>query len=799
MSRITLFAGLFFLFFTGCKGDPDDTEVVTGGGDAEFGEACDGPGQCVEGLACAGDAVCRLGGDDGTLGIGSECASNGICAYGLICSNDGTCSNEGSPGTAAHGDTCTEDTDCQIGLSCPDGACVGVQMPFWPGTECMDPDDETGEFRVYFEVPGEEAAAEFYRMPFPNNTRVLADGTLDLSGHGRPGVLIEQLGDVVGDAYSAMETGFDGFGPNQSVFFRTSHRIDFETVAMGLPGDGTASIVDITPGDPNFGVRASAGWQSHTGRRQYICNNWFELHPTTGRPLKPGHTYAALLTTGIRKRGTNIGAARDPDFDALLSETAPDDARLQYAWEAYQPLRDYIDTTSWPATALSSATVFTVSDPTSYPQRLRASVRNQAELSAITGLVSCEDDNQSYGSADDPDRGCTQNNAFYELQGNVSLPIYQTGTAPFKEASDGGSIDFSFTEMYPATVEQVNFSLTIPKNATMPAEGWPVVLYGHGTGGMYRNASLNGVASNLSKVTLDDATEVNFATFTIDQVLHGPRAHKENWRDAWLELDPTAYDSDVLYFNPLNPTAARDNGLQSAVDWFAITRMFSEGVTVDDSYIGDEIRFDTSHIYYMGHSQGGVAGMNYAPYEADIQAVVMSGTGGLLIESLLNKTNPSNLATAISVGIADSKLTRYHPLLNLVQGYSERADGINHAVHMFADPVDGVPAKDVLHSFGVTDSYSPDETQHALARALRVQQVAGVSVPLENVTEATEEPVTANHAGSGQTALVRLYEPVGGGDGHFVIFDRVDAARQYSHFLATDVRDGVPTLVPATR
>ncbi len=809
-SQLALVAAGLGLFFACISNNNQETGEIVGGGDLEYGEECTGIGQCGEGMVCAGDAVCRWIGEPGTLDVSQECVSTEYCALGLACSSLGVCATMGSNGTAAQGDSCAVASDCQLGLDCVGETCVGLQVPFWTGVECEETNTDVGDFRVYFEVPGDDASPEFYRLPFPNDARVREDGTLDLSGHPQPGALIDQLGDVVGEMFGTIESEFDGFGPNQGVLFRFTHRIDFSTVDIGLPGDGTIAVIDITPGSDEYGERLSSAWQGFTGRRNYICHNWLMIHPSDGRPWTPGHTYAAVLTTGVRKRDSNLGAIRDDDFDAMLSSTEPSDARLVHAWNAYQPLRDFLaDGAEWPSSALAAAAVFTVGDPTEYPVKLRESVRDSADLSTVSGVVSCETDTDTYASADDERRGCSTRAGFTELQGLVSLPHYQEGTPPYKNAEDGGAIDFSVGTLLPVEYRDVNFALTIPKNATMPTTGWPLVIYGHGTGGMYRSAALGGAADSLSAVTLDDGTVVNFATLSIDQVMHGPRRAPQNWDDEWLTLDPNAYDADVLYFNPVNPAAARDNAMQSAADYFALVRMVTQATSWPalDTALGGTVAFDPDQIYYLGHSQGAVAGLVFAPYEPDVQGMVFSGGGGLLIESLLNKTKPFNVPAAINVGLADPLLDRYHPVLNIVQMMSERADGVNHARHVFWDPKEGIERRDVLQTFGIGDSYSPDATQYALARALRVEEVIGENVApaayKENDGEGLRfvppegqllvEPVAGNRLST--TAVVRLYQGVGSSDPHFVIFDREDAERQYSHFLATAVRDGQATLV----
>jgi hypothetical protein len=762
-------------------------------GTAEHGEACEVTNECVPGLVCAGDGVCRFLGEPGTGQSGDECFSTEYCQAGLVCAATGFCASPGDPGTAGFGEECDTTADCQLGYLCKDEACYGIQLPLWLGAECADRDSDTGAFRAYFEVPGDAPLAEFYRLPFPNDIRVDGEGRLDLFGHPTPGLLIPEIGDVVGEVFDILEEDFAGFGNNQAVLFRFSGAIDFQSLSRGLPQDGgTWGVVDITDGSPTYGQLYPGGFRATTARGAYICYNWLAQHPYAGFPYLPGHTYAAFLGSGIQSDSGGQGVAQDDDFAEMLSPTAPTDSRLQHAWEAYQPLRGWIDSGVGPdPDDLAVAAVFTVGDPVAPMLLLRDAVL-AATTPAESGLHLCASgDPGPY--AGDEGRGCAgESTEFHEIQGVVSLPQFQQGLPPFKDLTDGGDIDFSSGTPTVQRTDDVHFALTIPTGVSMPAGGWPLVLYGHGTGGSYVSFARNGMVGELSDVVLDDGTHAHFAVLGIDAVHHGPRRHSENWKQSWLDLDPGAYDADVLYFNPTNPRAARDNGLQAAADYWALVRWVAGLDWTTGSPTGADIRFDMDNLYYMGHSQGSTTGVGFVAYEPEIEAAVFSGAGGLLIESLIAKKKPYDIPAAISIGLADPDIDRSHPILNLVQGGAERSDGVNHGRHVQDDTVPFDPRRHVFQTFGIGDSYTPDATQEALVRALRLEQVTNGN-PAIAAVDVESTPVSGNRLGI--TAITVLYAPEPGAEAHFVMFERADALRQATHFLGTAWRDGVPTVV----
>lgn len=756
------------------------------------GDECIAWDDCINGLTCAHDGICRADGAPGTLTKDSECVASSQCRFGLVCSSGGLCADPGDPGTAGFDEACADTTDCQLGLTCSGDQCKGLELPFWPGATC-DSTAESPDYKVYFEVPEEgEALSDFYRLPYPNDIRALDDDRLDLSGHPSPGILLPLVGDVVGNMIRVIESESLGkFGANESVYFRFSDYPDSSTLSFGLPGQGTVALVDITPGASSSEL-VPFSYNISSARTPYICENWIALTPNDGRPLTPTHTYAAILSTGILDKSGHA-PVQDADFPAMLATDAPKDVRLDHAWQAYAPLRAYLTAQSIDPSTVAAAAVFTVMDVSRVPKLVRDAVL-AAPTPTLEGLTACGNGADPYADPADDTRGCTTDSSVYtELQGTVSMPQFQEGTPPFKDFADGGGIaEPAKGLLSPVRSEDVHVAITIPKGGDMPASGWPVILYAHGTGGNYTSFEREGLAAALTEGTW--ASEpVGFAIVSFDAPLHGPRAHKENFKQAWLDVDPDAYAPDVLYFNPLNPRAARDNALQEAADLWTLTRLLgSLNLAFSDSPTGTDIRFDMSRFYFLGHSQGGVVGPMFAAYEPALDGVVLSGAGALTVNALLEKTSPRDVAGLVRVGLADPSLSRTHPVLNLAQQLADTTDGVNQARFVFSAPPPGNTARSVLQVYGVGDTYSPDSTQYALARALGVGQVSNGSTPLQYVTP-EEFPVSSN-VSAGVTGVAVLYAKPATTDAHFVLFERPEALQTVGDFFRSAAVDGVPTV-----
>ena len=776
------------ILFTACPNDYDTSPFNTDG--ASYGEDCFGPNDCVSPLVCSGEGICRYDEELGTADAGEACSGNEFCRYELVCSHDGVCTGEGGDGTTGVGDACESSEECQAMLDCVDGACHGHQVPLWWGTDCAEPD--SGAVRVYFEVPGSEPPAEFYRLPFPNDARVI-DGRISLDGHPSPGTLIEELGDLTTTMLETIEEDLGAFGNNQAVFMRFSADINYDTLVLDDPGDGTVYVVDITEGSDDYGERHSGGFRASGDRGLYICPNWIAFTNSDGRPYDPGHTYAAVVTTGVTAQTGAAPMAQDADFTAVVADSAPDDERLEHAWEAYAPFRAWLADTGIDPSAIAGAAVFTVQDPPQHLRDLREAVHG-ADTPTLDGVILCQSgDPGPYTDPEDETRGCTDiAPAYYEVQGTVALPRFQEGTPPFKLAAHGGGLADE-----PVATDEVVFSLTIPSGATMPNDGWPLVLFAHGTGGNYRSFVTDGVADVLTSIDLDDGSRAHFAVLSIDAVDHGPRRFPDNWDASWLDIDPAAYDPGVLFFNVLNPRAARDNSLQAAADYFGLTWLVEElAWDADASPTGQDVRFDPDHLYYMGHSQGSNTGVGFVANEPLLQGAVFSGAGGLLIESMLNKDNPYDFPAALEIALADPDIDRWHPVLNLFQALVERGDGVNHAAQLLRYPYEDESGHHVLQTYGIDDTFEPEQTQYALARALRVDQLTNGNPALQNIS-IENPPLSANfYIGSKvYTGAVALYAPNGASDGHDVIYDLDSAQRQYSHFFGTDLTGLAPTVV----
>jgi hypothetical protein len=505
-----------------------------------------------------------------------------------------------------------------------------------------------------------------------------------------------------------------GFGENTCIYFRFSGAIDPMSLPQ-TPQDSLAADASVFLTEVASGQRIPVRTHMRPKGGKYAGANLLAMCPFAGLPLAPQTKYTAAVTTKVH---------------------AADGTPIQKG----------------------GSTTFTTGDPTSDMKALRDAI---VALPAPTPSMLTW---QSGGSFD-------------EYDGIYSAPFFQQGTVPFLTPDQGGTIQFD-AQGHPQLVrmDQLRFAMTVPKSA-MPANGYPMVIYAHGTGGNYRSFITEGLAERLAGVGI--------AMMSIDQVLHGPR-------------DPTGADPEITFFNFQNMAAARDNVRQGGADDFQLLRLaqnWSTSITLPMT--NAQVKFDSQSMAFMGHSQGGLTGPLFVAYEPGVRGAVFSGAAGLLIIALLNKTQPVNIPDVVSTLVNDDPLDEFHPLLSLVQQYFEPADPCNYGRLYFQVPPQGVPAHSIFQTIGLVDHYAPVPGLKAFMLSMGLQPVGMLPDPIDGLDLAGlnvgTAPVSANVAGGAATGVAAEYVATGY-DGHFVLFDNTAAQRQSTGFLQSLLAGGPGTL-----
>jgi hypothetical protein len=752
-------------------------------GTAVVGAKCLATRNCAPGLYCNPIGRCAAGGE---VAEGGSCTADAVCVAPLRCNLSGFYGACGAAGNAESGVTCASSADCISGLVCsPQKTCLSPKVAYPPfaGVTCSD----EGPFRIYFEIPRPGAPPkDFFRLPFPNDIRVAA-GKLDLSDFPKPGPT--PLGiDLVQLYVDTWTADFDGFSPIGVTTFRFSGDIDDTTV-----GDKATWIVDLTPGATK--IEYSRSWNYGTATTKYSCANRFTERNTTDAPFIGGHTYAVILTTAIKSK-TGETLTVDPDMAALLVEAAPSaaDPALLHAWSAYQPLRTWLKAKGAAAPPVAAAAVFTVQDAPAHMQRLATAVAKEP-APVLKDVTVCGAGGKSPCDDGTPARACpaAPDAAFDEIHGRFSVPIFQKGAEPYEQPTDGagGIVEDAGVAKVQRT-EDVCFAISVPKGAA-PTGGWPLMVTHHGTGGSMRSFIDDGIAKQLATGAIPSVV------FGFDAVEHGARKGGSTKK------------SDDLVFNPLNPRAARDNFLQGAADILQAFRLGGATIALPNNAtvpLGAKVT-------YFGHSQGSTSGALAVAVSDAAPAVVFSGAGSFLTHSLLDKTNPVNIAAGM-VYLIGEPLDDLHPVLTLFQSFFDRSDPLNYNPLIINRPPTGLHGKHVFMSWGSGDTYTPASTLNPNGMSFGTNiklprpgpgmpfeffaglPVAG-AVPAGYGGATAPRPLSLNvesgdSATTKVTAVMVPYEAAAGSDGHFVATKNATAIADWSAFVQSYLKDGKPTL-----
>jgi hypothetical protein len=674
----------------GANGNAGDPGSAGSSGSIGAGLTCVSQGECATGLQCVAGRCTP----EGEGARGDDCLRDSDCHAGLRCAFAGLSATCAPQGDGDVGAACETNTDCFQGLACVGGSCAPEPsvFPVFEGVECDPPSSQ--DVTAYFEVPGAQGAAEgdFFRLPFPNDVRRSSNG-LDLAGFPTPGAGVLGV-DAVRRYLDAIEANDDGWGAYPTVFFRFSGPLDSTTVSNTDAG-APLSWIDVTPGVASPWESAGLSWFYSSGPNQYICDNWIGARRPRGMPLTPGHTYAVLVTTRI-KAADGSAVAQPKHLVSLLAKSPPSDSALAGAYDKYAPLRDYLTARNIEAATILDATVFTVGGVRDTMESVALAIAD-LEPPEASGWTKCADGVESPCPDHTGGRACADGTADYdEYHALVKLPIFQAGTAPYLTPSDGGEI---VLDASPRT-EDVCLSLTVPTDEeAMPDSGWPLVVYAHGTGGSFREHVTASVAGVLS------SGSVKFAVLGIDQVEHGPR------RGSSQE------SPDDLFFNFLNPKAARGNPIQGAADQLSLARF---AATIDGSG-GTPTTIDASALFFFGHSQGSTEGSLMLPYGDAYRAAVLSGNGASLMNALITKSKPVDIKSLLPLALSDLSIAgdvaEYHPVLTLLGQWMDPGDPLNFARYVAAEPLPGHSAKHLFQTYGTGDSYAPPVTLAIYARA----------------------------------------------------------------------------------
>jgi hypothetical protein len=670
--------------------------------------------------------------------------------------------------------------------------------------------DDAGIPESIFVVPQSMSAladVDFFDHPWPSDYRRDANGNIVVTGYYNP------FAEPIISLYIQAVTGaIHGFSIAADGYLRFATDLDPSTLPA-TPTDtllptSTVQLINVDPSSPEHDQRhlAQVYWQQAAG--VYWQPDTLVVGPALGYPLLPNTKYAIVVTNGVRSTaGAPIGPS--PDLSAVLGLT-PTNATNQPVHDLFAPALADIAALGVVATSIAHFTYFTTNDPTAetfaIADNLAATVPAPAVLTDVDAGVG------------DGGSGTTlQQNPSDVEQGVYDVysgwygpaPNYQEGVPPYTSAGGGFVFDPSGHAVLQNTFP-MRFTLVVP-NATpcpMPANGYPILMYGHGTGGDYRSIIEEGNSVG------DAMARQCIASIGTDDIFHGARP------GAPPLGDPNAETAEELaFFNFQNPPAMRTNTRQAAIDVVQEARLFTQThltIPATLSVTGAAIAFDPTKVLYMGHSQGSLNGPLYLAADTSARGGVLSGASSGVPITLLDKTSPSPSVAGLwlfAIGLTHPsdalELNLFHPMMSFAQMCMDPIDPLVYMAFLAQRPRPGHAPKSIYQTEGVFpdgggDTYAPPHGIEVGSVAIGLPCEAPGLHPIAEeawgglgLVTIGDAGLSGNLADGGASGVLGQFEPPPGDDGHFVFFDvpqcRLQAA-QFAANLAANPKGSVPPL-----
>jgi hypothetical protein len=651
-----------------------------------------------------------------------------------------------------------------------------------------------------------DSQAHFYDFPYPSDLRLTKTGTPDLTGLPFPSFLTQMPSLVA----SAME--HPGFPVVPVAYFDFSAPLASLDSTQVIVADVTSPIllVDVDPASSQRGTLTPVvattppmdGW---------VTGNLLAVAARPGFVLYPDRKYAFVVMKALDD-ASGLPLTPPPALEELRLGKAPEGTNGAAALTLYQPLWDTLGKLGVDTANVAAATVFTTGDVVASNAQIAAALAAKYPVTI--------DDLVPY--ADPP----AMQDRFCPLTGTITLPQFQQGTPPFNTeglfqlGSDG------LPEMQGTQVVPVAISLPVGE---MPAAGFPLVTYVHGSGGLSTEVIDRGQwipmmdTSTCAPGTVDTWNNVTGCNIAGEGPAYVLAPFGFAMAGAAMPLNPERFPgaTETEYLNLGNLAAMRDTFRQGIIE----QHMFLDALTsltIDPATLGacagvtlpagaTAFSFDASHLFEQGQSMGGMYANMISAADPRLKATLPTGAGGYWSYFILITPLIPNVAGLVGVSLLGTTktLTFMHPGLSLFETASEAIDPMVSMPRVARRPLPGHPVRPIYEPVGQGDSFFPEATYDAMAlayghkeagtevwstmqTALTLEGLSGI-IPYSVVNDVTSD------TGAKYTGMVVQYVGDGIYDPHS-IFTQLDTVKyQYGCFFSTFLTTGtavVPTPLP---
>lgn len=650
---------------------------------------------------------------------------------------------------------------------------------------------------------------DFFAFPYPSALRTDKYGRPDMKTYPLPlddsllgavGALLPFLNDMIPSLVQRAQTERAGFSPIGAVYFTTSVKLDQTTKDFPLPEDTASAdscyqLINVEPTSKHYGERVPVYVNFHRTANKVWAENTLVMRPVPGVAANPGDRHVAIVGDCITSRTRKLNQSNK--LRHILNKTAPKEMmnKLEFYVDQVHKL-DKDGKLGIEIDRITAMTGYDMMDAAAEMDKIAADLKGK-------GSIVTDENGLAVGT--------WNTNIISSYNANVFTGTFKTinyieGAYPYANAGEG-EIRFDVNGKLKSVGKEeiVTYSIVVPKTA-MPSKGYPIAVYGHGTGG---SAKTHSAYTNSEGLTLTKAG-VPMAMIGFDACLHADRAGGAS---------PSMADMVMMVLN--DPVVIRESWRQTVADMLVLYDIIGRGELKLPSPIkgGKPITFDPSYGLYMGHSQGSQEAGLLLGLTGDIKnAFLSAGGGGILLSFVDLRPDLSNVAvvgdilknkTAADIlgyvlGLNDGDIS-YDTFITtqIVQPLLDPIDPLNYTRRFIQEPKTGMTPKNIVQTIGLGDQSTPQAAQFAMISSIGLptigemftdpvpdpMRIAGLDIPQKapaskNVTTSTGKV----------TAGALQFNYTGNDNPHFVIYRMNSAKQSYIEFFRT-VLEGKPQII----
>jgi hypothetical protein len=270
-------------------------------------------------------------------------------------------------------------------------------------------------------------------------------------------------------------------------------------------------------------------------------------------------------------------------------------------------------------------------------------------------------------------------------------------------------------------LRDANLAVIIPACVTTQPLPRPVIIFGHGLFGS-------------AKGYLDDDFTAKLAQDNCFIIIAGDFI---GLTDRQIALAPLAA-------NDMNKASQIAEKLaQSIIDFMSLETLAHHGMATSPQfqYMGQSV-IDTSKIFYVGGSLGGIMGNTFMAYDPNITRAVLAVPGANW-SMLFERSAAWSLLQGAAMGAYPDE-SLYQPLIALLGMAMEPYDPITTTAHVIKDPMPGTPVKNILFWYTMGDCLVNNISTEMMARTMGIDMIGPTAKPAWHVPLRTDVAAMQN-------------------------------------------------------